>query len=192
MALPTTSPPERGRNLAKGSRDDVDLVENVRRARRGDTLAMSALIDAATPYLGRLCGAIALGDGDDALQEVLIAVFQRLHTLREPEAFWGWLRTLATREALRFVRGRAALASAMTVSLSDVEQWYRQSGDFVQDVEVRQALEGLAAEQRSVLYLRLIEGLSEAEVADALGVATGTAKSRLSRARLAFSKRWRS
>jgi len=158
---------------------------------------MSALIDEVAPYLGRLCGAIALEHGDDAMQEVLIVVFQRISTLREPDAFWGWLRTLATREALRFTRARtgarrSAGNDSFTLSLSDIEHWYRQSGDHSQDVDVRRTLEDLTVEQRSVLYLRLVEGLSESEVATALGVATGTAKSRLSRAREAFSRRWRS
>ncbi|HEX8802844.1 MAG TPA: sigma-70 region 4 domain-containing protein, partial [Acidimicrobiales bacterium] len=45
-------------------------------------------------------------------------------------------------------------------------------------------------EQRAVLVLRHVDGLREDEMAAALGVAPGTVKSRLHRARAAFRARW--
>jgi DNA-directed RNA polymerase specialized sigma24 family protein len=56
------------------------------------------------PYAGRICGAIALGAGDDALQETMIAVVQNLGSLREPAAARGWVRRIAVREAVRVAR----------------------------------------------------------------------------------------
>ena len=47
-----------------------------------------------------------------------------------------------------------------------------------------------APEQRAILVLRDVDGLSEAEAARLLGVAEGTVKSRLHRARSAFARRW--
>jgi len=73
----------------------------VRAAQRGDTMAMNDLLDQLTPYVARICGPIALDDAADAAQEALIAVFRRLHTLREPAAVYGWVRAIATREAVR-------------------------------------------------------------------------------------------
>jgi RNA polymerase sigma-70 factor (ECF subfamily) len=57
-------------------------------------------------------------------------------------------------------------------------------------VEVRAVLDDLAPEQRAVLVLRHLDGLDEAEMAEVLGVAKGTVKSRLHRARAAFRERW--
>ena len=51
-------------------------------------------------------------------------------------------------------------------------------------------LDGLTAEQRAVLVLRHLDGLDEGEMAEVLGVARGTVKSRLHRARAAFRERW--
>src|SRR5262249_10452846 len=59
------------------------------------------------PYVGRICGAIALEAGEDAAQETLIAVFRRLRSLKEPDALWGWVRTIAVREAVRIARSPA-------------------------------------------------------------------------------------
>jgi RNA polymerase sigma-70 factor (ECF subfamily) len=55
---------------------------------------------------------------------------------------------------------------------------------------VRNVLADLAPEHRAVLVLRDLDGLSEAEVAELLDVPEGTVKSRLHRARAAFTRRW--
>jgi RNA polymerase sigma-70 factor (ECF subfamily) len=62
--------------------------------------------------------------------------------------------------------------------------------DSAEVVAVRATLEALAPEQRVILVLRDLEGVSEAEAAVLLDVAPGTVKSRLYRARAAFRRRW--
>ena len=57
-------------------------------------------------------------------------------------------------------------------------------------LDVRSTLASLAPEQRAILVLRDVDGLSETEAAGLLGVAEGTVKSRLHRARSAFVGRW--
>ena len=66
------------------------VQELVRRAQRGDPAAVDALVRELSPYVGRICGAIALDDGDDAMQETFIAVLRNLRSLREPAALHGW------------------------------------------------------------------------------------------------------
>src|SRR5688500_7896383 len=73
----------------------------VRAAQRGDPAAMDELVRALVPYVGRVCGAIALDRGDDAVQETFIAVLRGLRGLREPAALHGWVRRIAVREAVR-------------------------------------------------------------------------------------------
>jgi DNA-directed RNA polymerase specialized sigma24 family protein len=57
---------------------DAGTADLVRAAQRGDEFAMARLLDVLAPYVVRLCGPIALADGDDAAQEALIAVFRGL------------------------------------------------------------------------------------------------------------------
>src|SRR5918992_2237102 len=83
---------------------ESDLAGTVRAAQRGDTMAMNALVDELMPYIGRICGAIALDRGEDAAQEALIAVLRNLRKLREPEALRAWARRIALREAVRAAR----------------------------------------------------------------------------------------
>jgi RNA polymerase sigma factor (sigma-70 family) len=163
----------------------VGVEELVRRAQRGDAVALDRLVAELLPYLGRICGAIALERGDDALQEAMLMVVRKLGTLREPAAIKGWARRIAVREAVRAAHaGRSVPVdpAALAVSVS--------VPDRATDAEVRAVLGSLPPEQRSVLVLRHVDGLSELEVADALGVAVGTVKSRTNRARRAFRDRW--
>jgi RNA polymerase sigma-70 factor (ECF subfamily) len=163
------------------------LEELVKKAQRGDTVAMNLVLDRLLPDLGRLCGAIALSDGPDALQDCAIVILGQLRQLRQPAALWAWARKIATREAVRHAtraqrRHEQPLAFETPASDADHSTAAR--------LAVRQQLERLPVEQRAILYLRDVEGLDEAEAAEVLGVAQGTVKSRLHRARQAFKKEW--
>src|SRR5262249_32829396 len=76
-------------------------VARIRAAQAGDAIAMSELLEALQPLVGRLCGSIALDAGPDAAQEALVAVMRDLRGLRDPERLVPWARRLAAREAIR-------------------------------------------------------------------------------------------
>ena len=145
---------------------------------------MDALLRALAPYVGRVCGAIALDRGDDAMQETFIAVLRNLRSLREPAAVRGWVRRIAVREAVRAagVQPRTVEPAAWESAVDDV--------DVATAVDVWAVLERLTPEHRAVLVLRDLDGLEEATVAELLELPAGTVKSRLHRARKAFAERW--
>jgi RNA polymerase sigma factor (sigma-70 family) len=165
---------------------DPELVATVRAAQRGDAMAMAALVDELMPYVGRICGAIALGDGEDAAQNALIAVLRNLRGLDEPRALHGWVRTIATREAVRVARRRRG-EPAFDALPPDAAA---AQADPALGIEIRDQLERLDPEQRAVLVLRDLEGLGEQEVAELLRLPGGTVKSRLHRARARFRRGW--
>jgi RNA polymerase sigma factor (sigma-70 family) len=172
---------------------DVDLDDMVRRAQRGDPAALERLVDDLLPYAGRICGAVALDAGDDALQETMVAIIRNIRSLREPAALRGWVRRIAVREAVRAARGGRDVPvdpAKLDLGAGAGATPAARVPDGATAVEVRQILAGLAPEQRAVLVLRDIDGLHESEMADLLGVAPGTVKSRLHRARAAFRARW--
>ena len=146
---------------------------------------MSDLIDGLMPWVGRLCGSIALDAGPDAAQETLIQVMRDLRGLRDPSSFRSWVRRIATREAVRHATRRRREPPT-----EDVEQTLGSTLDPGLRRDVTRVLAELSPDQRVVLVLRDLEGLSEAEAAAELNVARGTIKSRLHRAREAFRKRW--
>lgn len=164
----------------------VGVEQLVRAARRGDAAAMDALVRELMPYVARVCGAIALDRGDDAMQETFVAVLRNLRSLREPGALHGWVRRIAVREAIRVARGgnEEPVDPAVLIGTPIAPV------DVATIVDVRATLASLAPEQRAILVLRDVDGLSEIEAAELLGVAEGTVKSRLHRARSAFVRRW--
>jgi RNA polymerase sigma-70 factor (ECF subfamily) len=157
----------------------------VRRAQGGDPAALDAVVRHLLPYLGRICGSIALERGEDALQETLFAVVKHLSALREPAGLRGWARQIAVRTALAVAGGPVPLPV-------DPHEVTRLVGvtDGTTSVDVREVLAGLTPEHRAVLVLRDLADRSESEIAGLLRLPVGTVKSRLHRARQAFRSRW--
>jgi len=162
----------------------------VRRAQRSDPLALDELVRALSPYVGRICGAVALQHGDDAMQETFIAIMRGLPGLREPAAFKGWVRRIAVRESIRVGQRANRAVPVDPLAPGVIQQVVAETPDPATVVDVQATLAALSPEHRAILVLRDLEGWSELDVAGALGVAPGTAKSRLFRARGAFTRRW--
>ena len=157
----------------------------MRAAQGGDTQAMDALMRELSPRLGRICASISPQHAEDALQESLIAVLLNVRSLREPAALHGWARRIAVHESIRVARraGSAVpLAEVDRPSLADIES----------ASDVRAVLGRLDPEQRAILVLRDLEGMTEEDAALILDAPIGTVKSRLHRARRAFRKQWTS
>lgn len=136
-----------------------------------------------SPRLGRICASISPQHAEDALQETLIVVLLNVRSLREPAALYGWARRIAVHESIRVAR-RAGPA----VPLADVEP--PSLVDVESASDVRAVLATMAPEQRAILVLRDLEGLTEEDASALLEAPIGTVKSRLHRARSAFRERW--
>jgi RNA polymerase sigma-70 factor (ECF subfamily) len=174
-------------NDGKRTLHDPELLARlIKGAQRGDALAMDELLGILAPYVGRICGPVALQDGADAAQEALIAVFRSIRQLKEPAALFGWVRAIAVREALKFAGQRR---KQPTVPM-EWEEPPPTPADLHLASDIADALHRLAPEHRAVLMLRHVEGLSEQEVSALLEIPVGTVRSRLFRARRSFRSAW--
>lgn len=140
-----------------------------------------------------------MGDSDEALdlsQEVFLRVFRTLHTFRGQSALRTWIYRIAINQARnrqRFWRRRRRSDQVQLEQHVLDHGELRQPGDadapdraFARrEMAVRlwAALDALPFDQRTVIVLREIDGLSYDEIAESLNVAVGTIKSRLTRAR---------
>lgn len=164
---------------------DRALVRAISAAQRGDPMALSELMETLLPYVGRICGPIALQDGPDAAQEAMIKILRGIRELRDPDALFGWVRVIAVREAVRVARRRTSTRTSDT----PVEE-LGTPGDPQLTVDIGDTLTRLSPEHRAVLLLRDLEGLDELQVSEILAVRPGTVRSRLFRARSSFRKAW--
>jgi RNA polymerase sigma factor (sigma-70 family) len=160
--------------------------DKVAAAQQGDALALDQLLDDLAPYVRRLCVRIAPAAADDAAQEALLAIFRGLPSLRAPEAIMTWVRSVTVRTAIRLARQHDLEVAAEGTLMGR----HASSPEGLADID--DALARLPVSQRVVLVLRTREGLSEQEIAAALGIPAGTVKSRLHRARAAFREVWES
>ena len=131
----------------------------------------------------RLLGAGRRDEVDDVVQETWLAGCRGIHRYTGAAQFSSWLTTIGIRAAYsRFVRA----TDAETELFDDLPAPAGAGPAAVIDLE--RALSQLPDQQRVVVVLHDIEGFTHEEIARQLGIATGTTKSTLSRARSALRR----
>ena len=177
----------------------------VQRCAVGEELACTELVAEHQRMVVQLAVNL-LGDRDEALdlsQEVFLRVFRTIHRFRGQSSLRTWIYRIALNQARNRHRFWRRRHRADQVSL---DQHIATHGDFESAGEsgpdrllaqkqlaeqLKHALDDLPFDQRSVIVLREIDGLSYEEIAFSLGVAVGTVKSRLTRARQALREQLR-
>jgi RNA polymerase sigma-70 factor (ECF subfamily) len=143
-----------------------------------------------------------LGDHNEALdlsQEVFLRVFRTIHSFRGQSALRTWIYRIVVNQARNRQRWWRRRHRSQQISL---DEHLKDFGDFPEQTDVtsphkmlgrkelaeriRSALENLPFDQRTAIVLREIDGLSYEEIGFSLGIAVGTVKSRLARAREAL------
>jgi len=121
-----------------------------------------------------------MASAEDVVHDAFIALQQ--HRLRDPAAAVGYLRTTVVNNARsvlrkrRTVRRHLSLVREVTAAAADSELLLAS-----QQQEVLAAVRQLPRRQQEVLVLRYWSNLSEAEIAEALGISRGAVKSNASR-----------
>jgi RNA polymerase sigma-70 factor (ECF subfamily) len=173
-------------------------AELVARCRAGDELACTALVETHQRMVYQLALHL-LGEHNEALdlsQEVFLRVFRTLHAFRGHASLRTWIYRIVINQARNRQRWWRRRKQREQVSLDDNVRRFREVPDpdrgddpeaTVERKEVAEfvwrALDRLPFDQRTAIVLREIDGLSYDEIAYSLGVAVGTVKSRLARAR---------
>lgn len=167
-------------------RTDQELVEQ---AKRGDVEAYGEIVTRYQALAQRTAYVITrdAGAAEDAAQEAFVKAYRAIGRFREGAPFRPWLLRIVANEAIN--RAKAA-SRHRSVDLSLAESRVADTDASPESralaAERREMLLGavnkLREEDRVVIAYRYFFDLSEAEMADALGIARGTVKSRLSRA----------
>ena len=154
----------------------------VERAMAGDADAFATLMRREVPRMVRVAGIMLRNEqwAQDAVQQAMVRAWRDLPGLRDPDRFDAWFRRVVINscydEARRQRRHRTAgTENAPEVALHD------RFADVVERDRLDHAFRRLPIDQRAVLVLHHYLQVSQAEIAEMLGIAVGTVKSRLGR-----------
>jgi RNA polymerase sigma-70 factor (ECF subfamily) len=164
-------------------------VDDVVLAIQGDTAAFERVYRAHMPRIFNLARRMAGPDAAEELtQDVFVRAWQKLSLFRGESSFATWLhrlavnviierfRTLGTARERFLADGEAVLEVAPAVKTKHLDL----------SMDLQAAIAQLPDGARTVFVLHDVEGYRHEEIAGMLGLATGTSKSQLHRARMAL------
>ena len=168
--------------------DDLALAA---RCRQGELGAFEELYRA---HAGRLYS-VALrmvgntADAEDLLQEIFLSAHRKLESFRGESSLGTWLYRLAVNLCLDYLRSRTGRASHLTDPLDDDTALPEPAGRGLADrtisrMDLERALTQLPPGCRTAFVLHDVEGLEHREIGEVMGIAEGTSKSQVHKARL--------
>ena len=177
--------------------NDVDLIERIL---AGEETAFTALVEKYQKPVHTLAWR-KIGDfhiAEEITQDTFLKAYQRLHTLKDPHRFAGWLYVIATRRCLAWQRKKRM----QTQPLADVETTLIKRDAYSQHIVeerakiaaeaqrevVKKLLAKLKESERTVMTLHYLGEMTCEEISRFLGVSASTVKSRLRRARQRLQK----
>ena len=190
-ALPRTDP-------------DAALVDALRRSAPE---APEMLVDAYGDRVYRLALRItgSREDAEEAAQDALWTISRKIDTFKGDSAFGSWLYRIAANAAYQKIRSRKS--RAREIALEDVlpsvdgdgrhwepmDDWSRRVDERAMQNELREVLEDAIAtlppDYRTAIVLHDVEGMSNPDIADTLGISLPAVKSRVHRSRLYLRQR---
>jgi len=163
-------------------------LELVQRASAGDRAAFEELYRRHRDRIYGLLWRLAGGDAalaEDLLQEAFVRAWRKLDSFRGDSRFATWLHRLSANVALTDRRTRVRTAGRETPLDDTIERVATGERDVPapEQMDLEAAIAALPERARAVLVLYDIEGYSHAEVAELTGMAIGSSKAQLHRAR---------
>jgi RNA polymerase sigma-70 factor, ECF subfamily len=166
------------------------VTDLVRRAQAGDQLAFERLYREHVGRVYAVCVRMVAdrARAEELTQDVFVRVWESLGTFRGESAFTSWLHRLAVNTVLQAARGAARYRERVeTTDAPELMESVQRGGGGSEGpglrMDLERAIAALPAGAREVLVLYDIEGYSHQEIAGLVGIAPGTSKAQLHRAR---------
>jgi RNA polymerase sigma-70 factor, ECF subfamily len=173
-------------SAAEATAESTEAV-NVARCQAGDVEAFETIYrqHAARIYTLACRMAGSPQDGEDLLQEIFLQVYRKLGSYKGDSTLGTWLYRLALNHCLDYVRSKQAKMNRLTETL-DTETSVRPAANRetpIARLDLERALERLPDGCREAFVLHDVEGFGHKEIAELLGIAEGTSKSQVFKAR---------
>ena len=162
-------------------RDETALVA---RAQSGDTRAFEALYREHVDRVYGLCLRMTgnVGEAEDCAQEAFIQAWKKLARFRGDSAFGTWMHRIAVNAVLGRIR-KSKREQDRIQAVAEISTSPASIGDSGELRDLSDAIDRLPEGARHVFVLNAVYGYSHEESSDMLGVAVGTTKAQLHRAR---------
>lgn len=162
------------------------IPDPVRRAQSGDVKAFEKIYRENEGRIFALCLRM-VGDkprAEELTQDVFVRAWEMLSTFRGESAFSSWLHRVAVNIVLVSLRSERRYQERVK-TVDDLEQFDREG--FLsrpgESLDLETAIARLPRQARAIFVLHDIEGYRHEEIANSLGIAVGTTKAQLHRAR---------
>lgn len=178
-----------GRNGTKGLATQTETTDDqflIAKAQAGDVPAFEELYRRNSSRIYAVCMRMCgnAGYAEEMTQEAFIRAWQRLSSFRGDAQFSTWMHRVAVNVVLSDRRSRAKRMEKVTDPLEHQEIRLAARSDVPGlSVDLEEAIAKLPTGARDVFVLHDIEGYKHKEIADMTGIATGTSKAHLHRAR---------
>jgi len=126
-------------------------------------------------------------EAEDNLQEAFMTIFKKIHQFKFKGSFEGWMKRIVINTALQTYRNRNVL-NLVEQNYPDEVDVEIEENDISLDYLLK-IIRELPERYRMVFNLYVLDGYSHKEIAELLGIAEGTSKSNLSRARLILKEK---
>jgi len=164
--------------------------ELVRRFQRGDEAAFVTLMQRHERRVYNLAYRMVgrVEDARDVTQDAFVSAYRHLRNFRGDSAFGTWLHRIAVNACYDLLRKRPTLTVPFDEQIGDRPSGADPAERASTAADVQRALLSVPQEFRAVLVLHEVQDLPVEEIATALGIPSGTVKSRLHRGRIALGK----
>jgi len=162
--------------------EEGDVVSLVAAAREGDRGAFGRLYERyARMVHGILLGRVPVAEVEDLVQDVFVRAMRQVHTLRDVNAFGGWLATVARNRANDYHRRSVETVEFTEEAPSQAPETPRSSTAGDDGAAILGVIRGLPEAYRETLILRLVEGMTGPEIAERTGLTAGSVRVNLHR-----------
>ena len=163
--------------------DESQLIAS---AQQGNASAVEQLLEDYYDYIFSICRKVTgnIDDANEATQETLISVVRNIASFKSTAKFSTWVYRIATNAALDEIRKKVRRPTTEFNEDTVIPPTTKSLEDsLIDNIDLDNALQNLSEEFRIVLVLRDQLGASYEEISEILGIASGTVKSRIARAR---------
>jgi RNA polymerase sigma factor (sigma-70 family) len=169
----------------------MNISDQIEDARTGNAAAQKVLFNhLADPMIALCCRYVKnRQDAEEILLDGFVKFFAHLPAFRYQgeAALYAWIKKIMVNECLMFLRRRHSFAVVTDDAAETVSKEEEPLAD-LSAAEILGLIVGLPVGYRTVFNLHVIEGLEHREIAELLGIAEGTSKSQLRKAKLLLRK----